>query len=273
MSKILTSLHGMLLGLSPANANNKRKLVAPGLVTGYHGNQRTLGGPDTVAYFQDFLGKATLPAEITLLEGTDSATTDAAVVTFGLGGALRMTTGDAGTGVGADAVQIVWERQWWAANGNLCMQARVKLSAITTCLCYIGFTDSLTLEAPFISASSGNTITPQATDAVGFLFDTRMTADTWWLVGIANDVAPTPVNTGLAPVAAIYATFRVELTAAGAASFYYNGVQVGSMTSSVTPSITLTPTIIAAKSSVAASMTCDVDYVEVSMDRNFETTY
>lgn len=274
MARILTSLHGQALGLGREGSLNdgamrgKRRLISTGgFVAGAHGNQVDLPSPSIVSFFDDFLGDV-IPDQINIVEGTDSATSDAAILAGGIGGVMRITTGDAGTGLAADMIQATMALQWQASNGGLSFQTRFKLSAITTCYVFVGFTDLVTLEGPIVSAASADTITTNATDAVGFMFDTRMTNDTWWLVGVANDVDATAQNTGIAPVADQYATFRVDITAAGIAQFYINGAQVGSaMTGALTPATDLTPTINVSKTSVAASMTMDVDYWHASMIR------
>src|SRR3546814_5088238 len=128
--------------------------------------------------------------------------------------------------------------------GGRCLVTRLKLSAITTCYAFVGFTDVTTLEAPIISAGSANTLTSNASDAVGFMFDTGMTDDNWWLVGVDTDVDATHEDTGLAPVADTYATFEVDVDENGRATFFYNGKQVGhSMSGAVTPASLLTRTI------------------------------
>jgi hypothetical protein len=256
-------LHGREVGL-----DSNRKLVAPkGFRSGNHGKQIDLPSVDRVAFFDDFLGDV-IADQWNTVEGTDSATSDAAILAGGIGGVLRLTTGDAGTGLAADMVQINRALQWQASNGDLVMQTRLKLSAITTCYAFIGFTDVVTLEAPIESAASANTLTSNATDAVGFMFDTRMTDDKWWLVGVATNVDATHQNTTFAPVADDYATFRIEISATGVATFFYNGVQVGTtMTGAVTAATDLTSTIAVSKTSVAASMTMDIDYVHVAMNR------
>jgi hypothetical protein len=268
MPSILTSLHGKDAGLGKAATNGKRKMIASGgFVAGTPGSQRVLGGPSTVEFFDDFVGDV-IADQWNVVEGTDSATSDAAILAGGIGGVLRMTTGDAGTGTAADMVQLTQALQWQASNGGLSVEARFKLSAITTCYVFFGFTDVTTLEAPIVSAASADTLTTNATDAVGFMFDTRMSTDNWWLTGVATDVDATAQNLGVAPVADTYATFRIELTAAGAANFFYNGAQVGStMAGAVTAAADLTPTLAVSKTSVAASMTLDLDYMHVSMDR------
>lgn len=264
MARILTSVHGRKLGLG-----DKGQLIAPGgIMIGEHGAQTTVPSSKDVVFFDDFLGDV-ISDQWNALEGTDAATSAAAILAGGINGVLRLTTGDAGTGIAADMEELVTALQWQASEGGLYAEAKLQLSAITTCYAFFGFTDNAsTLEAPIISAGSANTITTNATDAVGFMFDTNMTTDNWWLVGVANDVDATAQNSGYAPVAGTYATLRVEVSSAGAATFFYNGVPVGTtMSGAVTASADLTPVIAVSKLSVAASMTMDVDYISVRKSR------
>lgn len=221
----------------------------------------------TVAIFDDFLGDV-VADQWNFVEGTDSATSAAAVLAGGIGGLLRFTTGDAGTGEAADMEQMNHYLNWQASNGGLVFEARIKLSAITTCYAFLGFTDTVSFEAPIVSAASADTLTSNATDAVGFMFDTRMSTDNWWAVGVATDVDATAQNLGVAPVADTFATFRIEVAADGSAKFFYNGLPIGStMAGAVTPAADLTPTVAVSKTSVAASMTADLDYIHVAMTR------
>ena len=250
-----------------AGPDNELLVRSGNVVLGEPGGQIYLPSAQRVAIFDDFIGDA-MDAKWNIVEGTDSATSAESILAGGIGGVLRLTTGDAGTGLAADMIQLTQALQWQASNGDLVIEVRAKLSAITVCYCFIGFTDVTTLEAPIESAASANTLTSNATDAVGFMFDTRMSTDNWWLVGVATDVDATHQNTGVAPVADTYATFRVEVSSAGVATFYYNGAQVGTaMTGAVTAAADLTPTIAVSKTATAASMTMDNDYIHVSMLR------
>lgn len=277
MSEILTSLHGRKVGLTRegtvgAHKGKSRVLADGGFSSGGKGTAIAHGSPTTISYFDDFVGDV-IADQWNVVEGTDSATSDAAILAGGIGGVLRFTTGDAGTGLAADMVQMTQALQWQASNGGLVIQSRFKLSAITTCYVFFGFTDLVTLEGPIISAASADTITTNATDAVGFMFDTRMTTDNWWLVGVANDVDATAQNTGFAPVADTYETLRIEVSAAGVATFFRNGLQVGvAMTGAVTAATDLTPTFNVSKTSVTASMTADMDYIAISMNRALDGT-
>jgi hypothetical protein len=267
MTQIQTSLHGRSVGLGAENTAGRQLVVPGGLVSGDHGSQIALPSPSMVAVFDDFIGDA-LDAKWNIVEGTDSATSDAAILAGGIGGVLQFTTGDAGSGLAADMVQMTQALQWQASNGGLVAQARFKLSAITTCYAFFGFTDVTTLEAPIESAASADTLTSNATDAVGIMFDTRMSTDKWWLVGVATDVDATAQNSGYAPVADTYETWRIEVTADGIATFFRNGLQVGTaMTGAVTAGADLTPTFAVSKTSVAASMSSELDYVHVAMHR------
>lgn len=272
MSQILKSIAGRKVGLtserSTGAAKGKSLLVSEGgFTSGLRGNQFAHSSPSTVAITDDFIGDA-VAVTWNVVEGTDSATSADSILAGGIGGVLRLTTGDAGTGLAADMIQVTQALQWQAANGDLCFQTRIKLSAITVCYVFVGFTDVVTLEAPIESAASANTLTSNATDAVGFMFDTRMTDDKWWLVGVATDVDATHQNTTFAPVADDYETFRIEVKPSGIATFFRNGLQVGTaMTGAVTSAADLTPTIAVSKTATAASMTLDVDYIHASMSR------
>lgn len=221
-----------------------------------------------VVLFDDFLGDV-IADQWNVVEGADTTTSDAAIVS-GINGILRLTTGDSATltyaGNGIQVTQGAFYN-FRASDGGLALEARLKISAITTAAFFVGFTDLGTFEAPIESAGSGNTLTSNATDAVGFMFDTRMTDDNIWLVGVKADTDATAQNTAVAPVADTFITLRVEVDADGDATFFINGDRVGSvMSNAITASTALTPTI-AATSLVAATRTIDVDYLLASKHR------
>jgi len=136
------------------------------------------------------------------------------------------------------------------------------MSAITNVCVYVGLTDQIAaLEMPF--TLSGTTLTSNATNAVGVLFDTAATTDDWWLVGVAANVDATQQDAGTAPTASTLETWRIDVSATGVATFYRNGTLVGSaMTGAVTASAPLTP-IVAAFSRTTAVRNIDVDYIYV----------
>jgi hypothetical protein len=270
MTRIVTSLHGQKIGLT----QNGRLMVPAGFISGEHGSQIALPSPDRVSFFRDFDAAAQVYST-TVVDGMRSrkGTTNTVDWTVAAGGAVVGTIGDTTASMAVSGVQLDTGLNWKANQGELVFQARVKMSTIATIAVYIGLTDQVAaLEMPINSAAGAHTITTNATDAVGFLFDTSDTStDQWLAVGVANDVDAT-VQSGLGissaailPVADTYAVFRIEVATDGSAVFYYNGVQVGAkMAGAVTPTIALTPVIAAFNRTTSGTPTLTVDYLSVS---------
>jgi hypothetical protein len=232
------------------------------------GKHRAFGSYETVALWDDFVGKTLSDENWTALEGTDTGTADQAIVASLTNGVLRLTAGDSTGSVAADGSQIVSERQWRADAGNLIYEARFKLASVASVSCFLGFTDSTSLEAPIHSAASANTITTNATDAVGIFFDTSMGTDDWWLAGVKGDTDATHQDALVAPSADTYETWRIEVSTTGSASFYRNGAAIGTaVADAVTATVLLTPTAIIWPRSAAAGKIMDIDYIHVAQDR------
>lgn len=235
------------------------------------GNKIILPDPNTVAMFDDFEGDV-VADQLNFTEGTDNTTSDGAI-SAALNGVFLLTPGDSAGSVAADGAQLNRELNWQARQ-NLWFHTRLKLASIASVSCFFGFTDTKSLEQAVYSAGSGNTLTTDATDAVGFMFDTAMTAVNWWAVGVANDVDATAQNLGVAPVADTYATFSIQLTCDPAASnavsadFYYNGQPIGSkMSAACRYNISMTPCFIIRPKSAVAGKTMSIDYVNVAGNR------
>lgn len=270
--EILTSIHGRSVGLGPEGTigatKGKRALISGGgFVAGHRGKQVVLPSPDKVALFDDFLGDVLADEWNAVETDTDGAQ---AVLAGGIGGVLRITTGndDGNVVVLPDLSGVTSYLNWQASNGGLRMITRIKISRITLAYIFVGFTDLITIEAPVISAGSADTITTNATDAVGFMFDTAMATDTFHLVGVANDVDATIQTLTTAPVADDYITLALDISSTGVATFFINGVQVGTpMSGAVTAATDLTPCIYASNTDGTSAITLDVDYINVSMNR------
>lgn len=217
-----------------------------------------------VRLYDDFEGDVIADQWGNATKGSDGATVDFAI-SADVNGKVRGTTGaGAGGTMAANGIQLHRALNWKANQGGLSFEARVQVSAITNISFFVGLTDQIaSLEAPVTSAASADTITTNATDAVGFMFDTSMTTTKIWLVGVANDVDATAQNSLIAPVAATYITLRVDVTPAGVATFFINGVAAGTaMTGVVTATVALTP-VVTVFTRTAASATMDVDYISV----------
>lgn len=265
----LDSLNGRMAGFGEDGS----AIFPYGVRTGDHGKQFEAIAPHRCVLFDDFLGDAIVATNWgNATKGSDGQTVDFAHLT-GVNGLLRGTTGDdAAATMAVNGIQIHSALQWKANSSTkprrLVMECRLALSAITGISIFVGFTDQIAaLEQPCISAGSGDTITTNADDCVGFMFDTAMTTDTWWLVGSKGTVDATKQNSGIAPVAATQTVLRVEVDSDENAFFFIDGVPVGAvMASAVTKTVALTP-VVAAYSNAAASRNIDLDYIFVSSDR------
>lgn len=220
-------------------------------------------GQDTfyVEERDDFLGDV-LADQWNGRVGSDPQCVTPTILADQVRGVVRAVTGDdAAATMAVNGVQLERALNWSANQGGLVLEAKVKMSAITAAAVFVGLTDQVAaLEMPF-TLGAGNALTSNASDAVGVLFDTAADTDTWWLVGVAADVDAAKQDTTLAPVADTYETWRIELSSAGVATFYRNGVAIGTtMTGAVTASVALTP-VIAAFSRGAASRNIDSDYI------------
>lgn len=267
MSQIITSLHGREAGLD----DQRRLLVPQGLRLGSHGKQITIASPLEVGFMADFDGSSqafsTTPVNGWLArKGTTNAVDW--TVTPAPGGTVVGKVGDTTASMAVSGVQLSRGLNWKANQGQLSAEFRFKTGIITNIAWFLGFTDQeAALEMPINSAASADTFTTNATDAVGVMFDTAMAADTWWLTGVANDVDATMQNSGFAPVADTYETWRIEINATGVAVFFRNGVQVGTaLSGAVTPTVALTPVIAGFNRTTANGATTigTADYIHVS---------
>lgn len=263
MKRILASLYGKLVGTS----DDGRLIAAKGLIAGDYGNQFNISAPDRLVTFDDFDG-ATLSTKWQVAKGSDGTATNFAI-NGGVSGTILGTTGaGAGATMAVNGIQIASHLNIKANGGGVNFNTRVQMSAITNVAVFVGFTNQVAaLQAPVIASGAADGLTFNAADCVGFMFDTNMATDDWWMVGNAASVAPTAQDTTFAPVAATYEQFAITLDTAGNASFYRNGLQVGiTMPLAITPTVALTP-VITAFARAAASRTVTSDLIYASMKR------
>ena len=221
-----------------------------------------------IAERDDFLGEEIDGYKWQSLIGTDAECRQATMLADQIGGVVRLTTGDdAAASMAVNGVQLQGQLNWRADRGVMEWEARVALDAITTVALFIGLTDQrAALEMPFTLAA-GDALTSNATNAVGVLFDTDADTDNWWMVGVKADVDATKQNSAVAPVAATFETWRIEVDGTGIATFYRNGTLIGTaMAAAVTASTPLVP-VVAAFSRAATSRNVDVDLLSTQSQR------
>jgi hypothetical protein len=275
MSRIQTSIHGREVGL-----DTKRQLLCPqGFVAGDNGSQMILPAPGYVSFIDDFLGggqalSTTIIDGWRSRKGSDGACVDW-TITEAVGGTIAGVIGNTTATMAVSGVQLDRGLDWKANQGHVAVEARVKMSKIANIAVFFGFTDQVAaLEMPINSAGGSHTITTNATDGCGFLFDTSDSGtDQWLLVGVANDTDATVqanINTAtsagaaIVPVADTYEVLRVQLATDGSATFYRNGTQVGTrMAGAVTATVALTPVIAAFNRTTSGAGTITADYVAI----------
>lgn len=240
------------------------------LLTAYDNGGLSNGAQDYVVFFDDFLGDA-LDARWSGGAGSDAQAV-APAANAQIGGAVRLTSGNTGSGddTGAiDGSSLTHGLQWEADNGGLRMEAKVKfVTTVATAYAFVGFTDTLattTVEYPF--KMNGTTLTDTATNACGFLYDSTATNDVWILVGTKAGAGTYSNNSAsIAPTADTWVTLAIEVDTAGSMTGFINGANVGTLADAITVTTDVTPAIVAGTNTTAVQ-SLDVDYVEVMMQR------
>ena len=215
--------------------------------------------------FDDFLGDV-IEDGWSAAKGSDGQAIIATIQASTASGAVRLTSGDTVT-VAESCSSLTHGLNWKAGNGGLVMQVKfTPVTSVANVAYFVGFTDTLattTLEEPF--TLSGTTFTSNATDAVGFVFDTAATTDVWYGIGVKADV-DTAAVTCTAPVADTAYTLKIVVDETGVASFYINDVLQGSVAAAVTTTVALTPCV-EVMARTTTSKAVDIDYVLVEQTR------
>ena len=219
-------------------------------------------------WFDDFIGD-TVNATYTEISGSDAQAVQAIVVEqFGV---YQVTSGNAGTGTAADLEAVHLGLEWQPDQGAMVFEARLHLdTAVTTASVCLGFTDdSTTVENAALIG--GTAITTTANDLVVFCFNTEATTDEWFFIGSANTTDATGnAITGIAPVADIYQTFRIEVDDGCAdARGYIDDVLAGTLTANACTATTLlSPFVSVDSAGAASSQVVDIDYLLVGAARD-----
>ena len=213
----------------------------------------------------DFLG----PTLLTTWAGVAENSGTAAIVAGKAGGQVNLVTG-ATSGNRAHL---------WSGLNHLASEGSIEVVFIVSNrtdvadrALFIGLTDVGTQETPI--EISGTTITSNASNAVGFVYDTDATSDIWYIQGVAGDV-DTPLTAAtwngdstLVPVAETQDEFRIIVNTDGDATFYINGEYVGTVTNAVGTTALLTPIAnIETRENGANTLWVDYGKVESGRDR------
>lgn len=203
-----------------------------------------------------------------LNSGNDDVAVDPAI-NAQEGGVLRLTSGDAGTGVAADGSQAVCHVPMQADSGGLVFETRLHVNtAVTTVQVVAGFTDSTAMELP-AAVGGSDALTTTATNGVFFVFDTDADTDEWFGIGVNGGTDATGSGAlGVAPVADTYQTLRIEVDDDGAtARFFIDGTEQGALTANAVSASTDIHATVLVNATTTTSRTVDVDYVYAGHNR------
>ncbi len=282
---MLKGIHRRMLGIGVRD----EVIARSGFVSGGEDRPAIVlpGNPDTVAYFDDFLGD--LVADEWAVVKSDTGISGGAIANI-TNGVLRLSGSETQpvTSEGAIALTQGLFKQWKAdqggrKNGRLRLSARVKHSVVSAAAeagrvhMFVGFSDSGGAEFPAYD-TGGGIITP-ASDAIGFIYSpTGAATDRWTMVaakstaGDSGDQQASP-SSAVAPVSNVYDTLEVEVRngigdTGGSGHFWLNGKKVGSINSPVGSGIALTPWIGAWVQDTGLATQLDIDYVAISSPRD-----
>lgn len=220
------------------------------------------GSPGRVAVFDDFLGDL-LGDEWASASGDSGAGAGVAVAT-GTGGIAQATlTGHGTTHAAPVALTQGLMKQWKANQGNLRLSARVKASTHTDVRLFVGFGDSGGAETPIYDTGGG--VTANVATGIGWITTPTASGVVWKGVNAAG----TAVTSDIAPVDNVYDVLEIDLgpDSGQQALFIHNGNPVGTIANPVNAATAMTPWI-GAFATAAAASTTDIDFVNVSANRD-----
>jgi hypothetical protein len=264
------SKHGNRLYISPNDMTVSRNAFG----AGGEGKPRIVlpGSPDTVAIFDDFLGDTGLMDWTSVTGDTGVAGAGSVAKVTGAGGVLRITTSaDAVlTPVAAIGITTGLQKQWKGNQGNLRMSARVKIGTLAGSELFVGFSDSGGAEMPAYDTGGG--IITNMANGVGFVYGGNSGTTTWRGIaarGVLTDSGDQSVTLTSSPTANVYDVIEVALASDSGehAKFYVNGKLEGTISQPIDAAVALVPVIMAFASD-AAALPFDIDYVNVSANRD-----
>jgi hypothetical protein len=234
--------------------------------TGLQGNDYKISAPIIHnEFFDDFLGRVLDANKWLALTGSDGA--NSPVINLQNGGVVRLTTGSGSTHTMAvNGSQFVSSRNFLVSNGGLRAEFRLgKISALTSQSICFGFTDAITLAAPFTRTTVTTTAT--ATNAACFLQDAASTNTKLYAVAVNAGGTAQSVALNLDVDTAALHTYRIEIDKLGNATYFVDGVLVATILLAVATTFSACSTVGMFSEATSGPQTLDVDYVLLQQTR------
>lgn len=208
--------------------------------------------------FDDFLGAA-LSNFWNARIGSDAAC--ACAINVQNNGVLRLTTGAGSTHTMAvNGAQVTAAVNMLVSDTGTRFEARLgKISALTSQSICFGLVDSAALSAPFTRTTT--TTTANATNGVAFLQDAGSTNTHLYAVAVnaGGSAQSTALNVDVDTAA--FHKYRIEIDAAGNATYFIDGALVATILLAVATTALLTPSVGMFSEATSASQTLDIDFI------------
>lgn len=212
-----------------------------------------------VDLYDDFIGHALDTFKWNVLKGSDGSANNA--INVQKNGVDRLTSGAGSTHTMAvNGAQTVGNNNFLVSAGGLRMETRLgDISALTSQSICFGLCDASTLTAPFTLAAT--TVTANGQNGACFLQDSAGTNTHLNAVAVNAGGSPQVVALTQDVDTAAFHVYRVEIDAAGNATYYIDGVLVATINLAVATTATLSPTVGMFSNATSASQTLDIDYM------------
>lgn len=269
MKRLIAALAVLVGVASAAPAQNNHYAWTPAVARGQD---------PRVEVYDDFLDSTVANYWNTALFNFDGSDAQAAVtVSAEAYGVLKVTSGNVSSGAAADISGIGLDDEYFTpgdqtdnnAAGQIMMEARVTQSVASESIMFIGFTDTVADEYPF--TVSGTTITSNATNAVGFVYDYAATEAGWLGIGVNDDTDSSlkDLDTALDVDATgeSWHTYRVTIDNWGTAILFYDGVRVASIGDAVATDSLLVPAVLTGTNDTTSTV-IGVDYFYAGAQRD-----
>ena len=159
-----------------------------------------------------------------------------------------------------------------ALNGTIVVEARLEMQALTTRVVYVGLCGTHADDAAEPLTATGTTLTLTATDLVGFVFDSQLTAVKWHMPykggSVTGPTASGSVVSTVTPVAAECDVLRLEVDPNGTARWYINGKLEQTVVGAVSPTA-LQSALVGCWGTTTTASDVDVDYLAVRFNTDY----
>ena len=159
-----------------------------------------------------------------------------------------------------------------ALNGTIVVEARLEMQALTTRVVYVGLCGTHADDAAEPLTATGTTLTLTATDLVGFVFDSQLTATKWHMPykggTVTGPTASGSVVSTVTPVAAECDVLRLEVDPNGTARWYINGALEQTVVGAVSTTA-LQSALVGCWGTTTTASDVDVDYLAVRFNTDY----